>query len=119
MDGVKLNANGSVTIHGTTYSRDQFRAKLQAIVETMQGDPASTYRDRKNPNHQHTIEEVSLAYKFLNNELSPQDETAIVSEWHAAEETTEVANMPRQEIAQIVGSSEGRIAPQRARTGRR
>jgi hypothetical protein len=119
MNGIKLNANGTVMIHGTTYSRDHFRAKLQEIVETMQSDPASAYRDRKNPNHQQTVEEISLAYKFLNNELSPQDETEIVSEWHAAEETTEVADtlLPHQEIAQILGTPEGRIALQRSRAG--
>jgi hypothetical protein len=119
MDGVKLNSNGSVTIHGTTYGRDQFRTKLEEIVKTMQGDPASAYRDRKNPNHLQTVEEISLAYKFLNNELSPQDETAIVSEWQAATQESEVSTtlLPHQELAQIVSSSAGKIALQRARTG--
>jgi hypothetical protein len=119
MNGIRMNSNGTITVHDTTYSRAKFRAKLQEIVDTMQSDPASAYRDRRHPNHQQTVEEISLAYQFLNNELSPQDETEIVSEWHEAEEITEVANtlQPFQEIAQIVGTPEGRIALQRARTG--
>jgi hypothetical protein len=117
MEGIKLSGD-RITIHGTSYSRAEFRAKLQEIVDGMQSDPASAYRDRNNPNHQQTVEEISLAYKFLNYELSPQDETAIVSEWHAAEEATEVATLqPFQEIAQIMGTPEGRVALQRARAG--
>lgn len=99
MEGVKLEGD-RITIHGTSYTRAEFRAKLQEIVEAMQSDPASAYRDRKNPDHQQTVEEVALAYKFLNNELSPQDETEIVQEWHAAEEVTEVAN-PFDELREL------------------
>jgi hypothetical protein len=115
MNGVRMNSNGSVTINGTTYSRDQFRAKLQEIVETMQRDSNSAYRDRRNPLHQQTVAEISLAYKFLNNELSPQDETAIVGEWHAAtQEQGEVSNdQPYQQIAQMMRDPEVRIAKQR------
>jgi hypothetical protein len=118
MDGIRLQGD-KITIHGVTYGRDQFRAKLQEIVETMQSDPASAYRDRKNPNHQQTVEEISLAYKFLNNELSPQDETAIVSEWHeATQESSEVSNeQPFRQLAEMMRDPEVRIALQRAKVG--
>ena len=119
VDGIKLNSNGSITIQGTTYSRSEFRAKLQETIEAMQSDPASAYHDRRNPMHQQTVAEISLAYKFLNNELSPQDETQVIQEWQEAEAGSDMANtlQPHQEIAQIVSSPEGKIALQRARTG--
>jgi hypothetical protein len=118
VNGVRLNSNNTVTIHGTTYTRDQFRIKLRELVSGMQGDSKSAYRDRKHPNHQQAVEEVALAYKFLAGEISPQDEHAIVSEWNEATQESEVSELqPHQEIAQILSTPEGRTALQRARTG--
>jgi hypothetical protein len=102
MDGIRLQGD-KITIHGVTYGRDQFRAKLQEMVETMQRDSNSAYHDRRNPLHQQTVAEISLAYKFLNNELSPQDEAAIVTEWHEATQESEGNTVePFQELAQLM-----------------
>jgi hypothetical protein len=118
--GIRLNSNGTVTLNGTTYTRDEFRGALEMNIKAQREDPKSAYRNARDPNHKQTVEEINLAYKFLNNELSPQDETEIVSEWHeATTQEGEVSNtlLPHQEIAQIVGTLEGRTALQRERMG--
>ncbi len=117
--GIKLNSNGTVTLNGTTYSRAEFRAELEVRKQAALSDPQSAYYNARDPNHPQVVEEVALANKFLGGELSAQDEHEIVGEWNEAlQETTDVNIMDaNQELAAIAGSSEGRIARQRAQTG--
>jgi hypothetical protein len=120
MNGIRLNSNGSVTIHGTTYRRDQFRAALEENMKAQRADKTSAFNDRRHPGHAAAVSEMQLGYKFLGGELTESDERQIVTEWHeATQETTDMANalLPHQEIAQILSTPEGRIALQRARTG--
>ena len=114
-----LNSNGTVTIHGTTYSRAEFRGALEANMKAQRAHPKSAFNDRRHPDHAQAVSEMQIAYRWLGGELTESDEKEIVTEWHEAiQETSEVANtLPHQEIAQIVSSPEGRIALQRARVG--
>jgi hypothetical protein len=119
-NGIRLNSNGSVTIHGTTYTRAEFRAALEANMQAQRADPKSAFSDRRHPGHAAAVSDMQLGYKFLGGELTESDEKEIVTEWHeAVQESSEVTDalLPHQEIAQIVGTPEGRIALQRARTG--
>lgn len=111
--GIKLNGD-TITIHGQTFTREQFKAALDAI----RADPNSAYRNACDPNHKQAVAEMNLAYKGLAGELSDGEMKEIIGEWNQAEETTEVGELlPHQEIAQIIASPEGRIAKQRRNTG--
>jgi hypothetical protein len=113
--GIRLNSNGTVTVHGTTYTRDEFRGALEANTKAQRDDPKSAYRNARDPNHNRAVEEINLAYKFLNNELSPQDEQQAVQEWQdATQESGEVANpQPYQQIAEMWKDPAVRAAKQR------
>jgi hypothetical protein len=117
-NGIKLNANGTLTLNGTTYTRDEFRGALEMNIKAQREDPKSPYRNARDPNHKQAVEEINLAYRWLGGELTETDEKQIVAEWHDATQESEVTTLqPHQEIAAIVGSPEGKIALQRARTG--
>ena len=118
-NGIKLNSNGTVTIHGTTYSRAEFRGALEINMREMRADPNSAYNDRRHPDHKQAIAEMALAYKFIAGELSESDEREIVTEWHeATQETSEVSNpQPYQQIAEMMRDPEVRIAKQRRDAG--
>jgi hypothetical protein len=117
-NGIKLNGNGTLTLNGTTYTRDQFRAALEENMKAQRADAKSAYNDRRHPGHAAAVSEMQLGYKFLGGELTEADEKQIVNDWSAATQENEVTTLqPHQEIAQIVSSPEGKIALQRARTG--
>ncbi len=46
MNGIKLNANGTVTIHGEVYSRYQMRAALEENMKAQRADNTSAYNHR-------------------------------------------------------------------------
>jgi hypothetical protein len=119
VNGVRLNNDGTVTVNGTRYTRDEFRGALEINMKEMRADPKSAFNDRRHPDHAQAVSEMQLGYKFLGGELTESDEKEIVTEWHEATQESEVSNtlQPHQEIAQIVGTLEGRTALQRARMG--
>ena len=119
VNGIKLNSNGTVTVHDTTYTRDEFRGALEINMKEMREDPNSADNDRRHPDHAQAVSEMALGYKFMAGELTEADERVIVTEWHDATQESEVSNTlrPHQEIAQIVSTLEGRTALQRARMG--
>jgi hypothetical protein len=120
VNGVSLNSDGTVTVNGTRYTRDEFRGALELNIKAQREDPNSAYRNTRDPNHKQAVKEINLAYRWLGGELTESDEREIVTEWHeATQESSEVTDalLPHQEIAQIVGTPEGRVALQRARTG--
>jgi hypothetical protein len=114
MQNIKLDGDG-ITIHGQTFTREQFKAALDAI----RADPQSAYSNARDPNHKAAIAEMNLAYKGLAGELSEGELTEIVTEWNQSlEETTEVATLqPFQELAEMMRDPEVRIAKQRRDAG--
>ena len=50
-NGIKLNANGTLTLNGTRYTRDEFRGALEMNMREMRADPKSAYNDRRHPDH--------------------------------------------------------------------
>jgi hypothetical protein len=79
MEGIKFDGN-RITVHGTTYTRAEFRAALEASIKAQREDPKSAYRNARDPNHQQAVEEMNLAYRWLGGELNATDEKEIVTE---------------------------------------
>jgi hypothetical protein len=119
VNGIKLNSNGTVTVHGTTYTRDEFRGALELNMREMRADPKSAYNDRRHPDHEQAVSEMQLGYKFLGGELTEADEREIVTEWHdATQESNEVATaQPYQQIAEMWKDPAVRAAKQRRDAG--
>jgi hypothetical protein len=118
--GITRNKNGTVSVHGTTYTRDEFRGALELNIKAQREDPKSAYRNARDPNHKQAVEEINLAYRWLGGELTEQDETEVLTQWHDAEqqETSAVANPePFQQIAEMWKDPEVRIAKQRRDAG--
>jgi hypothetical protein len=111
----------SIVINSQIYDRGEFRRTLEANMKAVRADRASAYNDPRHPGHMSAVQEMQLGYRYLNGELSPENEREIVGEWNsavtAAEETKVSNEQPFQEMAQIVSTAEGRIALQRARLG--
>ena len=119
VNGVSLNSNGTVTVNGTTYTRAEFRGALEINMREMRADPNRPINHRRHPDHAQAVSEMALGYKFMAGELTESDEKEIVTEWHEATQENEVTNalLLHQEIAQILGTPEGRIALQRSKAG--
>lgn len=120
-NGIRMNSNGTVTINGTTYSRDEFRGALEINMRAMRADPNSAYNDLRHLDHKQAVAEMALGYKFMAGELTDSDEREIVTEWQAAtQETSEVSNpQPYEQIAEMWKDPGVRAAKQRRDAGGR
>jgi hypothetical protein len=71
---VSLKSDGTVTVNGTRYTRDEFRGALELNMREMRSDPISAYNDRRRLDHAQAVSEMQLGYKFLGGELTESDE---------------------------------------------
>src|SRR5258708_6109473 len=81
--GITMGVN-TITIHGKTYTRAEFRTELEQSIKAQRADPKSPYNDQRHPSHAEAVSEMQLGYKFLGNELSAQTESEIARGWHEA-----------------------------------
>src|ERR1700757_5182539 len=89
----------TITIHGVTYSRGEFRTALERVGKKQQSDPKSAYRDPNHPQHEAVKAELTMGYKWLHGELTPADERAVVESWINSDEgNTDMANEQRPEL---------------------
>jgi len=105
---------------GKRYDRDGFRELLRQQMQAARDDPAHPYSDSRHPQHAAAVADMRNAYRWLAGEISETEESEIAGAFNEAlRGETEVTDalLPFQEIAQIVGTPEGRTALQRARTG--
>jgi hypothetical protein len=119
-NGIKLNGDGTVTVNGTRYTRDEFRGVLEENMKAQRADPKSAYNDRRHPGHAQAVSEMALGYKFMAGELTEGDEKQIVNDWSAATQEAEVSNpQPYQQLAEMHRDPEVRAAKQRRDAGAR
>ena len=116
-DGRKFNWD--LDILKTARGRATVREVLPQLIEAARADPNHPYNDTRNPGHAAAVAEMQLAYRWLGNEMTNQEESQVAKGLLDAFNTQAPIDDKQafQELAELMDKPEMRIALQRQRTG--
>ena len=115
-DGRKFNWD--LDILKTAQGRATVGEVLPQLIKAARSDPKHPYNDTRHPSHSDAVREVDAVYRWLNNEMTPQEEGDMAKGLLSSFEKSALPEAPAAmtELSQLYASSEYKRASLLAKT---